>query len=339
LPVEILDYRHMDPEERAAALKQFETTDRAKPFEFAEAPLMRVALIRLTDERFHMLWTSHHILFDGWSLPIMMEGFLSGYETLVAGKEIVSEEEDRYEDYIRHIDRGNREQEETYWRNYMQGVEQSTLLPFIGTTTERTKGAGIYKSIYFQVDAERTEKIQAFGQKHHITINTIMQGVWSSLLHNYTGNDDIVFGVIVAGRPDVLTNVEKRVGLYINTLPLHSNISEDQEILSWLQRMQDEQVASRRYEHTPLHQIQALTGVNGDLFDSLLVFENYPVSKVVGAREWSLQVENVQVNEQTNYPLTIIISSSDQITVQFTYNTGLLSEAYAKEILGHFEYT
>lgn len=190
---------------------------------------------------------------------------------------------------------------------------------------------------YLHLDETITEKIKTYSQNNRITVNTIMQGVWSYLLHQYTGNSDIVYGVIVSGRPDDLPGVEQRVGMYINTLPLHSRKKQDQAIADWLQQIQEEQVASRHYQFTPLQNIQLLTGIKGDLFDSILVFENYPVSKVVSSNKWSLNVRNVQMKEQTNYPLTITIGSSDQINIVFHYNSFLLNEERIAAIKNHFE--
>jgi non-ribosomal peptide synthetase component F len=164
-----------------------------------------------------------------------------------------------------------------------------------------------------------------------------MQGVWSSLLHQYTGSNDVVYGVVVSGRPDDLPGVEKRVGMYINTLPLRSVIDKDQNVNDWLKSLQDEQVSSRGYQFTPLHEIQEWTRIHGDLFDSLMVFENYPLSKMIASRQWGLQVGNVQMNEQTNYPLTIVINSTDEISVRFNYNETLLNEGNINAIRNHFE--
>ena len=337
LPVVELDYRGMSGEEQQLAIKEFEASDKIKGFDFTTAPLMRLGLLRLSEERYRMIWTSHHILFDGWSLSILMEEFLSSYELLSAGKAVVAGQEDYYEDYIRYIERSDKEQEEQYWRNYLDGLGHSTLLPFIGSTPERNKGRGLYQSLHLKVDAAVAAKIHEYAQRHHITLNTIMQGVWSYLLHHYTGNENIVYGVVVSGRPDDLPGVEQRVGMYINTLPLHTVIKQDADIAGWLQGLQSEQVSSRQYQHTPLQTVQGWSGIQGDLFDTLLTFENYPVSKILNSRQWILDVMNVNVEEQTNYPLSIIIGSAEEISIVFSYNTVLLEEIYVKEIRGHFE--
>ena len=344
LPVEVLDYSEMSKEKQDQAIKEYETLDRSKGFDFRAAPLMRFGLIKLSGNRYRMLWTSHHILFDGWSLPILMEEFLSSYEELVNGRPVKEKPEDRYEDFIRYIERVDKEEEEQYWRDYMKGVEDSTLLPFIGSTTERTKGVGVYKTVNLHLDQELTGKVQSYVQQHHLTINTLMQAVWSYLLHRYTGSPDVVYGVIVSGRPDDLAGVESRVGMYINTLPLHSHLDlnneegKKTEISAWLKDMQATQVSSRSYQHTPLQDIQSWTGVQGDLFDSLLIFENYPVSEKIAEKKWSIGIENMQVKEQTNYPLVVLINSSDKIGIQFGYNSAILGDDYVERISGHYEH-
>ncbi|MEO6231487.1 MAG: amino acid adenylation domain-containing protein [Ferruginibacter sp.] len=338
LSIEVIDYRGMTIEEQAISIKQFEASDKARGFNFKVGPMMRISLFRLNDERYRMLWTSHHILFDGWSRSILMSEFLNIYEQLAAGNALPLLLEDRYEDYIRYIEKIDKDKEQSYWKNYLQSVEQGTLLPFINTTTERNKGVGLYSSIIWEISNDITEQIEQYAQQHRITLNTLMQGVWSYLLHQYTGSDDIVYGVIVSGRPDDLPHVEQRIGMFINTLPLCSHFKKDQGIIGWLQDIQNNQVASRQYQYTALSDIQQWTGVRGDMFDSLFIFENYPVSKVLTSKQWSLEVKNVKVNEQTNYPLCISISNAGRIHIDFGYNTGLLKKESVEKIRQHFEH-
>ena len=338
LPLEELDYRGMDKTEQELALREYEAADKAKGFDFKSAPLMRLGLIRLDENRSRMVWTYHHILLDGWSLPVLIEEFLSTYDQLISGQHTAPMQEDRYEDYIRYLERRDENAEEQYWRNYLQGISQGTLLPFIKTTSERTKGKGEYASLSLKLDGIVAAKIQAYAQTHRLTVNTLMQGVWALLLHHYTGSDDPVYGVVVSGRPDDLPGVERRIGLYINTLPLKAVFGNDKATEIWLRDLQADQVSSREYQYTALHEVQGWTGVKGDLFDSILVFENYPVSKLVASGTWSLQVENSTIIEQTNYPLTIIGSSAEEVSIIFKYNAYLLEQAYIQEIRDQFEH-
>jgi len=337
LPLIVLDYSNMNSEEQAAALHELEEADHAKGFDFKEVPLMRITLIKLEEDRYKMLWTSHHILFDGWSLSILMGEFLNNYEIILSGKKPEGRVEDRFEDYIRYLERADKAQQENYWREYMSGVEESTLLPFIGSTSDRTKGVGEYGNLLLKLDEATTSKAENYAQSHRITLNTLIQGVWSYLLHGYTGNKDITFGVIVSGRPDDFQGIEQRVGLYINTLPLHSNMEKGKKTEVWLQDIQKDQVSSRQYQYTPLQEIQSWTGVSGDLFDSILVFENYPVSDIIMSQEWSLKIEDVKMKDQTNYPMTVLVGGIQEINVNFNFNRAILKEEYVEDIRKHFE--
>ncbi|MBK8552376.1 MAG: amino acid adenylation domain-containing protein [Ignavibacteria bacterium] len=180
-------------------------------------------------------------------------------------------------------------------------------------------------------------KTHSFAQANRITV-TLIQGVWSLLLHNYTRSNDITFGNIVSGRPHDLPGVERRVGLYINTLPLHSVMSDGQNVIEWLQAIQEQQVSSRQFELTPLNEIQGWTGVKGDLFDTLLVFENYPISTVLTSVDWGLKVENPKLFEHNNYPLTIMVTNDERLSIEFKYNSSLLEEFYLDQIVKHFEH-
>ncbi|GAA3937011.1 hypothetical protein GCM10022209_34820 [Chitinophaga oryziterrae] len=336
MPVTILDYRGMSEDEQANAFAAFKAEDLRHGFDFSEAPLMRLTLVRLQEDDYKMLWTSHHILLDGWSLPVMVDRLLNTYELLATGKPLAAITEDRFEDYIRYQERRDKEQVASYWKNYLEGINEGSLLPFIGTAVSRTKGGGAYRKKTVLIDRTATSRLSAYAQRHHITTSTLMEGVWAYLLYRYTGRQDVTYGITVSGRPDDLERVEQRVGLYINTLPLHTKVEEGKRITAWLQELQTGQLESREYQYAGLNDIQQWSGVQGDLFDSSITFQNYPVNEVLSAREWLLQIKNVDVNPHTNYPLTIIISISAETSLLFSYNSVLLDEVYIEKIAAHF---
>ncbi|MCW3115212.1 MAG: linear pentadecapeptide gramicidin synthetase LgrD, partial [Segetibacter sp.] len=336
LPLSVLDISSHSSAEQRTAIEKYTSEDRIQGFDFKEAPLMRFCLIKLSKEKCRMVWTAHHLLFDGWSLPVLFEDFLNTYEDLVAGNKILFRKEDQFEEFVRYIERIDLDQAELYWKKYLEGISQNTLLPFIDNTADRNKGAGFYKSISLRIDNNITAGIKGFAQKHHLTVNTLMQGVWSLLLHKYTGNDYVVYGVVVSGRPENLEGIERRVGMYVNTLPFKSSIQNHYTTTEWLQTLQNGQVENLQHQNTPLQQIQEWIGMKGDLFDSLLVFENYPISNLILNKKWSLNITNIQMSEQTNYPLTIQITQSDNFHIQFTYNAELLQDVFVTEIQEHF---
>ncbi|UOE51898.1 non-ribosomal peptide synthase/polyketide synthase [Mucilaginibacter sp. SMC90] len=336
LPVTEIDYRELEPASQTAAFNDYLTADRERGFDFNQPPLMRITLFQLNDNRYRMLWSFHHILFDGWSLPVLMNGFLEAYELLIQGQAVARTPEDKYEDFIRYLERRDKWAEESYWRGYLRGITEGTSLPFVKKTNAILLKAK-FLSITKAFDKNASEPIYAYAKRHRITLNTLMQGVWALLLNRYTANDDVLFGTVVSGRPDELPGVEHRVGLFINTIPFKATF-DNQEVATWLQGLQADQAASRNYQHATLQSIKEWTGIKADLFDSLLVFENYPVNEAINAKQWSLKVENANTYEQTNYPLTILIADAYGLNFTFNYNADLLETSYVQSIVDQFAY-
>ena len=338
LPVEQLDYSHLEGAAQEAALAAYEESDRDKGFDLDQTPLMRLTLIRLGTGRFRMVWTAHHLLFDGWSLAVLMEELQEVYAILQSSANLPHYKEDLYQDYIRHIGRQDKYKEEAYWKEYLSGLSTPVLLPFIGNVADRNKGIGRYGQEFLIFDKDYTKKLHEYVKANHLTMNTLMQGVWSYLLYRYSGEGHVVFGVTVSGRPEELPGVERRVGMYINTLPFHTVLSEDMEIGSWLQDLQLGQATCRQYQYSRLQDIQRWVGISGDLFDSLLVFENYPVRAETFVGGKGLELSQSRMREHTNYPLGIVISGDEELWIEFSYNSRLLDSSYVDQIQGHFKH-
>jgi len=336
LPVEQIDIIDRTDDEIISFIHQYKTADRNKGFDFKAPPLMRLVFIKMSDDKYTMVWSSHHLLFDGWSLPIIMQEVLSTYEALLAGTFVEKNTVDNFRDYIRYIEQTDKTKEEKYWKKYMQNCSQGSMLPFLDKGLDNTKGAGIYRSALLNILKEDTQKVMAFVHKNAITINTLMQGVWAYLLYRYTNSNEIVYGVIVSGRPADLPDVEQRVGMYINTLPLVNSFANDKPVAGWLQSLQLQQIDSRQYQYTPLKKIKDWAGFKDELFDSLLVFENYPVSQLLQGNNWSIQFDKISFEENTNYPLTLLIAQSNEIVIKFSYNAAVISDHAIEKISSHF---
>jgi amino acid adenylation domain-containing protein/non-ribosomal peptide synthase protein (TIGR01720 family) len=338
MPITLIDYRGLPNEEQQWRVEQFAAADIRKGFDLTQAPLMRVSLLQLQDDRYKMIWTTHHLVLDGWSVPVLIEEFLTNYDLLIAGQVPDEAATDRYEEYIRYTDQRDQEQEAAYWKEYLRPIETPCLLPFVNSMTGRKRNTGSYREDDLVLDAAITNRIGQYAQQLHLTINTILQGVWAYLLHCYTGSPAIVYGITVSGRPEDLPGMESRVGMYINSLPLHTVIPSAQSIPEWLRLIQEAQLLSREYQYTSLSAIQQWTGLSGDLFNSMMSFQNYPVAQLLTERRWQLQVDDLQIHEQTlNYPFNIRVIAGHEIIIQLIYKEEWLDEFYVKMIKGHFE--
>ncbi|MGN7825082.1 amino acid adenylation domain-containing protein, partial [Chitinophaga sp. 22536] len=335
LPFILLDHRKTEDQEQA--IQQYIENDRRQGFDFSEAPLMRITLIQVDDNCYRLVWTFHHILLDGWSVPVLLEELLQTYGSLAAGQTIDIKSEDRYAEYIHYLRHRDTYAEEKYWKAYLQGLSSPGLLPFISGTVNRTRSAGQYRQLTFEADAAFMAQIMRYAHQHRITLNSLVQGVWAYLLSRYTGREQVVYGATVSGRPEEMPDIEKRAGLFINTLPLYTTVDNNRPVGEWLRELQESQLQSRRYQHVELGDVQRWTGIGSELFDTLLVFENYPVNRVLTSHRWQLQMDDLVMKEQTNYPLTIVVMAADTLQVQFSYNETVLEGAYVQAIAQHTE--
>ncbi|MEM8908945.1 MAG: amino acid adenylation domain-containing protein, partial [Bacteroidota bacterium] len=247
-------------------------------------------------------------------------------------------EEDQYKDYIQYIAQNKTKyEEELFWKNYLHNIKEGSLLPFAARTTRRNKAGRVVRKKEWTLSARMTEQLQQYAQEHHLTINTIIQGLWAILLAQYTGKSEVVFGVTVSGRPADLAEVNKKVGLYINTIPLGIRIDKEQTVLECFQQIQHGHSQAREYQYTALNAIQRWCGISGDFFDSILVFENYFVEDDLAQKSQKLKVRKEKTLEQTNYLLGIKFYQTDQLHLEFDYQSDLLEEVYVDVIKNHFE--
>lgn len=336
LPIEIVDYSTLTEEEEAKAIQEFLEEDYKKSFSFSEAPLMRVSLLKRKGKSYKMVWTFHHILLDGWSTSVLMGELLNMYEKFVKNTVHAEKTVDNYSNYIKYINAIDKYEEEQFWSNYINGFSTPTLVPFVGNVLGRNQGGKTLSEIHLDFDENFTEEIKQFAKSNQLTVNTLMQGVWSFLLSKYTSTNDTIFGVTVSGRPSDLQSAEYGVGLYINTIALRSVYEDSQQIVDWLLDIQKGHTEAREYQYTSLSDVQKYTGINGDIFDSILVFENYPIGELL-SKEWLLKVDNINIKEQTNYLLSIIVNLGESLNLNFNYNDSLLTKEYVEMIKGHFK--
>ncbi|MEM8908412.1 MAG: condensation domain-containing protein, partial [Bacteroidota bacterium] len=335
LPFEVLDYSILHGAALEREIRLFLEQDHQKGFDFSVAPLTRITFLKLSEHKYKMIWTCHHILIDGWSTPVIMEELLTAYGDLLAGKTLVPKTEDLFEDYIHYINARDEAEEETFWTNYLEDFQQASLLPFVASDLERNKGVGEQPLLDLNYDSEATERIRHFAQQNHLTVNTLVQGIWSLLLSTYTGQNTTTFGVTVSGRPGSLVGAEERVGMFINTIPLYANNDPEQSIIDWLSQIQNGHTAAREFQYTAQTSIQNWLEIKGDFFDSIIVFENYPIDEALN-EENALDIDIDTAVDDNNYLLTIMVDLGATLNVKFGYYNAVLEDRYAELIKGHF---
>ncbi|WP_270171313.1 non-ribosomal peptide synthetase [Paenibacillus sp. SYP-B4298] len=337
VPVERRDWRMHSEAEREAMIEAWLLADRRQGFDLERAPLMRMAIIRLTEDSHYFLWSYHHLLLDGWSMNALIAEVLQGYHAAVEGSELTLGALRPYRDYIEWLQQQDMERAKRYWQELLQGFAEPTPLP--GQLAAGGAEPGEHCTERLAMSSEATEQLHSFTRRHQLTASSVIQGAWALLLSLYGGGKDIVFGSTVSGRPAELDGVESMMGIFINTLPVRIAIPEQQTVLAWLREVQSKQAEQREYEYSPLQMIQGCSslGQGVQLFDSLVVFENYPASAAGQQADdgGGLSIGSMYLFEQTNYPLTLLAVPGDPFELALTYDPARLSTQAAKRMLNH----
>ncbi|MFZ5918976.1 MAG: amino acid adenylation domain-containing protein [Chloroflexota bacterium] len=332
LPWEEQDWRALSEIEREAKLQLFLQQERQTGFVLSHPPLMRLALFRIDEQTYRFVWTYHHILLDGWSLPVLLQEIFAFYETLRSGRELHLDPPRPFRDYIAWLRRQDMAEAEVFWRQTLQGFTAPTPLTvdrYAGPAGDSTE---VYDELEIQLSAQTLDQLRAVAQQNQLTLNTLVQGAWALLLSRYSGEEVVVFGATVSGRPPELAGSEAMVGLFINTLPVRTHAPAGATLLDWLRALQVQQVALRQYEFCSLIQIQDWSEMPAGLplFESILVFENYPVSAALQAGVGSLTIEDVRSAEQTNYPLTVVAGADRELLLKIVYD----DHRFEREVVG-----
>ncbi|HBN8998481.1 TPA: non-ribosomal peptide synthase/polyketide synthase [Pseudomonas aeruginosa] len=312
----------------AEALDELAASERRRGFELEQAPLLRLVLVRMDEERYHLVYTHHHILLDGWSSAQLLGEVLARYTG-----EQAERTGGRYRDYIAWLQAQDKRVSEAFWKEQLAELLEPTRLAQAVAAEREQVGSGQFQR---SLPPARTARLKTFAQRHAVTLNTLVQAAWSLLLQRYTGQDTVVFGATVAGRPAELAGIERQIGLFINTLPVVATPQPGMRLTDWLQEVQARSLALREQEHTPLFEIQRWAGLGEALFDSLLVFENYPVAEALEkGSPGGVRFGPVSNHEQTNYPLTVALGVGDSLTLQYSYDRQAFSDAAVEQLDRH----
>jgi amino acid adenylation domain-containing protein/non-ribosomal peptide synthase protein (TIGR01720 family) len=327
---EKIDLSSLATEAREPRLRQLLAEDRLRRFDLARPPLLRFMLIRFADDRHQLVLTNHHILMDGWSMPILTQELLALYAR--NGNPATLRSVTPYREYLAWLMAQDREAARSAWRAELAGLEEATRL-----RPEAKPGSAAPQHISLDLAPTLTQALTATARAHGLTLNTIIQGAWGLLLGRLTGRDDVVFGITVAGRPPDISGIESMVGLFINTLPLRLQLRRTDTLLDVFTRLQDRQSRLMAHQHLGLAEIQRLAGL-GELFDTLAVFESYPVDQnALKEHAQGLRIAQINGNDATHYPLSLIAMPGTQLHLRVDYRGDLFERAAVEAIVGRLQ--
>jgi amino acid adenylation domain-containing protein/non-ribosomal peptide synthase protein (TIGR01720 family) len=321
MPVTVLDWSRLSDARRDEALRHLLQRDRQRGIDLAQAPLTRLTIARISADEVRVLWTFHHVLLDGWSIFQVLNDVFARY----ADRDVP--ERPPFRDYVEWLRAQDASQAEHHWRKVLADFTAPTPLPYDRPATGIPRSS---QQVSFELGERDSASLYEFAKRHRLTLNTVIQGVWAVLLSRYSGQRDVCFGATVSGRPAGLP--DGITGIMINTLPVRSDVDSARPAAGWLRDLQAAQTESRQYEHLPLSRLQACSGVPGgvELFDSILVFENYPIDAVHG-----LRITGMTAIEATNYSLSATVYPGPRLKIVFGYEPERFDRGTVQRLAGH----
>ncbi|MCI0731616.1 MAG: condensation domain-containing protein, partial [Chloroflexi bacterium] len=336
LPWKQEDWRGLPAGSREARWKADLEADRKRGFDLSQAPVMRLALIRVSDEAYYFAWSTHHVVLDGWSLSVLLREVFATYEALAKGQVADLGRAYPYRDYVAWLQRQEPAGSETFWREALRGFSEPTPLP-IGQRVS-PNGERHFAEERTRLPAPATASLKALAQSHEVTLNTLFQGIWAILLGHYSHQDDVVFGCTVSGRPVDLAGVESIVGPFISVLPMRAQLPAGGSFWHWLAGIQRYQVEMRQHEYTSLARIQRWSQVapQRPLFESMLVFESATMFDPAQLGFDGRRAKLADAFVRNNFPFTVKVVPWQELEIHILYQAGRFEVATIDHVLAQF---
>jgi amino acid adenylation domain-containing protein/thioester reductase-like protein len=318
-----------------------ETGDRHHLFDLSRDMLLRLSVIRTGESRYRLIFSFHHIILDGWSLGILLNEFFEIYQLLSRNEEIIPVR-DGYRNFVRWIQNRNHENSYRYWSDILAGFEKLSCIP--GKAIHKSGNHCDLKETCLKVDPVLSLRIDQTARKMHITMNVFFEALWGILLERYNDSRDVVFGTVVSGRHAEIEDVNRIVGLLINTIPVRIKTEPGMKIRDVFKSVQEQMISSHAHDFCSLSEIQSRAGFSGNLFDHLVVFENYAKENALKALtgetgSFPFQIEAMRLFEETHYDFNLVIIPGQSLQIKVIYNGNCFREKMIHRILDHIKET
>lgn len=333
LPLTQLDWRGLDDTQQMTQLEDLMAAERQQGFALSVPPLFRLYLMQLDENRHFFLINFHHILYDGWSNIVVHWESNILYDAYRRGETAVLPDSTPFREYISWLKQQEDTTAQTYWKEYLAGFIEATPIPIGETWTQGVYGAiAEYAEQRISLPTDVGQQLQLLLAQENITYNNFMQAIWGILLNRYSGEDDILFGTVIHGRPTDLPHFDRMVGLFINVLPVRLQFEKKESVLSYLKRSHNAFLAQAQFSHNSLEQIQKWGGFSRErnLFHSLFINNNPPIQNESSPRD---DIKQLFVREKTNFPLNFYLKSEE--VLQISYDPTLFSTDTIGRMLDH----
>jgi amino acid adenylation domain-containing protein/non-ribosomal peptide synthase protein (TIGR01720 family) len=332
------DCRGLAPAQQAEQMDDYILSIWRRRFDLSRAPYTRLALFQTSEDAYQFVWSFSYILQDGWSYPLLLKEFLGLYETFCRGQALQLPPSRPYRDDIAWLQQQDLARAEAFWRGNLRGFTTPTPLMRCAPGNAPTHADRYVEESTF-LPVATTTALRSLARQQHLTLNTLLQGAWALVLSRYSGADDVVFGSIVSGRPAELDGAEFIVGSLNNLLPVRVHVPAEQTLAAWLTALQAQQVELRQYEYSPPRKVQEWSELpdGPPLYESYLVFENYPreVSRGEHTRRWLIRPGSGVT--QTEHPLRLTIWPTQSLMVIMSYYPYCFDSATIARMQSHLQ--
>ncbi|MEV5511067.1 non-ribosomal peptide synthetase [Streptomyces orinoci] len=330
LPWQELDLASLPEPRQEEQRRRFLAAEHSTHFDPARAPLMRFSLVKLAADRWDLVLTAHHVLFDGWSVPLLMLDLLRLYRS--NGDDVELGRAPAYRDFLTWLSHQDRTATARAWERELAGVDEPTLLvPDAPAGKGESVGVG---QLDVPLTPEQSDRLARRAGELGLTLNTLVQGAWGMLLSGLTGQRDVTFGATVSGRPPQVEGVSEMVGTFINTLAVRMDCAPGDSLRTLLTGLQERQSALLDHHHFGLLEMHQLTGVR-TLFDTLVVYESYPIDSAAlddACAAAGIRVTGLSPLSSTHYPLVVMASAEPRLAIALQYQHHLVAPEQAAVI-------
>ncbi|MFS1514462.1 amino acid adenylation domain-containing protein [Chengkuizengella sp. SCS-71B] len=333
--VEFHDFSHLQHVELQSEIQHFKNKDKERNFDLIHDDLFRMSVLKIKDNEFEVIWSFHHILMDGWCLQPITQELFEIYHKLKHNDSIVFGDVPSYSTYIQWLEEQDHEEAKTFWEQYLSDYEMKATLPTYHTNNRLQPYKQVNK--VEKLSRDTTLKLEEMAKEYHITLNTILQTAWGILLSKYNHTNDVVFGMVTSGRPAEIKDVDKVIGLFINTIPMRIKVESKQSFSDLIAHIHQDSIKKQNVGFLPLAEIQSLSSLKQDLIDHLFAFQNFGDQSNHTIENDEFEILETEEFEQTNYDFNIMVIPHDQLEVRFKYNSSVYEQQMIDHISVHFQ--
>lgn len=335
------DFSLKSDQDKAEYLRVAKQRDRDEGFDLSRDILMRLSLLKVAPTQYELVISSHHIIVDGWCMGILYQELFYFYQCFVTNEPISTEKAIPYSRYIRWLEEQDEEEAKEYWSNYLFDLEGASVIP--KQYSQGEKEACIIDKVIFRFEKKLTDELVQIAKASQVTVSTLFQTMWGILLQKYNNSQEAIFGSVISGRSPEIPDVEKIVGIFINTIPVRIRTSDKQTFKELMIQVQEASVSSEKYNYLTLADIQAVTGSNNALIHHIVAFENFPVvtdsftdASESDSQEWKV-LNVIDDHEKTNFDFNVQVQLETELLIKLSYNQNLYNRRFINNIFNHLQ--